>query len=791
MVSRMRILDRKLLRELLQMRGQALAIALVVACGIAALVTAMSAYNSLKLSRATYYDRYRFAQVFAQLKRAPQTLASRIDLIPGVARSHTRVVVEVTLDVPGLTEPAVGRMVSIPEHRMPMLNDLFVRRGRYITRGARHEVLVSEPFAEANRLDIGDYLGAVINGRWQRLVIVGIALSPEYIYAIPSTGSLVPDNKRFGILWMGRKALATAFDMDAAFNDVTLSFMPDANEAEVIAQLDRLLTPYGGLGAYGRDRQISARFLADELTQLQVQATTVPSVFLGIAAFLLHIVLSRLIRTQREVIAVLKAFGYSNAAIGWHYVKLVLTIVLLGAALGIALGLWFGSAMTAMYARFYRFPLLRYEAGWALLAAALLVSCGAAILGALGAVRQAVTLPPAEAMRPEPPARFRPTLIERLGLGRLLSPVGRMIVRNLERKPIQALLSMLGIALAVAILIFGRYFQDAIDHVLAVQFRHVQQEDVSLVFRQPLSARARHDVANLPGVLRVEPFRSVAARLRFGHRTYRGALTGLEPHGQLRRLIDRHLRVLELPPEGVVLTSKLAELLGVVPGDTLTVEVLEGARPVRYVAVVGLIDELLGVSAYMDIRALHRLLREGETVSGAFLAVDPQYEQQLYAQLKRTPAVAGVSLRRAALASFEETIGTNFSIFITVLVIFACTIAFGVVYNTARIALAERGRELASLRVIGFTQAEVALILFGEQAILMLVAIPLGFAPGYGFSALMSLVETELFRMPLIVSSSTYVFACIVVSLAAVLSGLVVRRQLARLDLIAVLKTKE
>jgi putative ABC transport system permease protein len=455
-------------------------------------------------------------------------------------------------------------------------------------------------------------------------------------------------------------------------------------------------------------------------------------------------------------------------------------------------GLWFGEKVTANYAHFFHFPLLHYEADVRLLTTAILVSGSAALLGALTAVRGAIILPPAEAMRPEPPAQFRLTAMERLGLQRLLSPIGRIILRNLERKPTQTILAILGIALAIAILIVGRYFIDALAYMVDVQFYRVQREDLTVSFHNPRPARARYDIVSLPGVLRAEPFRSVPVRLRLAHRTYRSAITGLEPAGELRRLVDRHLRRHDLPPAGLILTTKLATILGVRPGQQLTVEVLEGTRPIRQIPVVGLLDELIGVAAYMDITALNRLLQEERTISGAYLQVDTQHLTSLYRRLKRLPAVAGVSLRQAALHSFESTVAESLGIFTSILVGFACIIAFGVVYNAARIALAERGRELASLRVLGFTTAEVAVILFGEQAVLTLAAMPLGMAMGWGFSALLSqLYDSELYRLPFVISQTTYVFSCGVITMAACLSALTIWRRLTHLDLIAVLKTRE
>jgi putative ABC transport system permease protein len=786
-------LDRKLIRDLLTLRGQVIAIVLIVACGIASLVTMMSAYESLTLSMEDYYRQYRFADVFVQVKRAPNSVAERIREIPGVGQVRSRVVVDVTLDVPGLADPATGRLVSIPAQQQPMLNDLYLRRGRYIEPGRRGEVLASEAFVEANQLDLGDTVGAVISGRWQELRIVGIALSPEYVYEISGT-ELLPDNQRFGVMWMERDALATAFDLDGAFNDLALSLTPAANEAEVIFHLDRLLERYGGLGAYGRDQQLSHRFLADDIAGLQVSALIIPVIFLGIAAFLLNLVLGRLVSTQRDQIAVLKAFGYSNLEVGLHFFKLVLVIVLLGAAVGIGLGQWFGFNITHFYTQFYQFPVVRYVASLGLMLSAVLVSAIAALIGAFQAVQKVIVLPPAEAMRPEPPASFQPTLVERLGLQRFFSTAGRIILRNLERRPIQALLSIFGISLAVAILVVGQYLNDGIDRIMEIQFQTVQREDLTIVFNEPLPGRVRYELTHLPGVMRAETFRSVPTRFRFEHRSHLGGITGIAPQSQLRLLLDRNLQSVTLPPGGLVLTTKLAELLHVQVGDRLTVEVLEGSRPTREVAIAGLVDELVGLAAYMDIAALNALMREGTTVSGAYLLVDSLQLPQLYAQIKQTPAIASVSQRETALQQFQDTIATTSGVFNGVILIFACIIAFGVVYNAARIALSERSRELATLRIIGFTQGEIAFILLGEQALLTLMAVPVGWILGYWLSWLLNqspAQNTEMFRVPFVITPASYGFALIVITLAAIGSGAFIWRQLNRLDLIAVLKTRE
>jgi putative ABC transport system permease protein len=787
----MTALNRKLARDVWQMKTQAIAISLVMACGVATFVMSLCTLSSMERMRDAYYDRYRFAHVFTHLKRAPDSLATRIADIPGVAGVQTRVVVDVTLNVPGLAEPAVGRLVSIPDRPRAGLNDLHLRRGRYIEPRSRGEVLANEAFADAHGFRPGDRLKAVINGRLEELTIVGIALSPEFVYQI-RPGEILPDDKRFGVLWMGDTELAAAFDLVGAFNDIALTLMRNASEPEVLRRLDDLTEPYGGLGAYSRADQLSHRFVSDELTQLRAMASIPPAIFLAVAAFLLNVVLNRLISTQREQIAALKAFGYKRIEVGLHFLKLALAIVFAGTVLGTAAGAWLGSGLTALYSRFFRFPAFAFslEPGVVLLAAT--ISFTAGLLGVAGAVRRAMKLPPAEAMRPEPPASYRPTLIERIGLQRLLSHPARMILRQLERRPLRAVLSSLGIAMAVAVMVLGSFSRNLIDYVTNLQFNVAQRYDVAVAFVEPASGEAVNEVARLPGVLRSEPYRSVPVRMRFGHHSRRLGITGLVPARELFRLIDIDLRPVPLPEEGLVISEKLAEVLHANVGDDVTIEVLEGERPVHRMRIAALLRDFTGMAAYMDIRALHRVMREGDTISGAFLACDGRRLQDLYTKLKETPRVSSVTSRSAALASFQETISENLLRMRLINVIFGCIIAFGVVYNSARITLSERNRELATLRVIGFTRGEISFILLGEVATVVLAAIPAGLLAGYGLAAVATAaLETETQRFPLVVESGTYAFAALVIAIAAFLSGLVVRRRLDHLNLVAVLKSRD
>jgi putative ABC transport system permease protein len=784
-----RAIHRKLWRDLAQLRGQVLAIALVMVGGIGMMVMALTNYQALSNTRALFYGEYRFAEVFAQVKRAPLPLLAAVRAVPGVREAETRVVAAVNLEVAGFDEPVTGQIVSLPGPDDPGLNRLYLRAGRLPA--ADHEVVIGEAFAEAHDLKPGDELVAVLNGRRQVLTVSGVGLSPEFIYQI-RPGDVFPDFARFGVLWMAREPLAQAFDLDGAFNDLSLMLTREAREEDVIDALDALLSPYGGTGAYGRELQLSHRFLEEELQGLQVMSRMFTIIFLGVSAFLLNVVIGRLVSAQREQIAVLKAFGYSRWEVSVHYGQLVVLMVSVGILPGLALGAWMGRGMARLYMSFYRFPFLEWSLPPAVLAAACAFALGAAALGTAGGLRRAFRLSPAEAMRPEAPPVFRRTLTERLGLGALLDPAARMILRNLERRPLRSMLSIVGIGLAVGILVMARFQAGSIDYMIDVQFGFAQRDDLMVSFTEPTSARAAQELAALPGVRRVEPFRAAAVRLHAGHRNYRTALQGLPPQADLKRVLDQDLQPIAPPADGIMLTDYLADLLHVRPGDVLEVEFLEGHRRTLRVPLAGVVSEYLGVGAYAERATVNRLLSEGEALSGAWLSVAPAARADVLRALRERPRVGAVTDRLGMIESFRDTMAQNILIFTLISTLMAASIAVGVVYNTARITLAERGRELASLRVLGYTRNEVRALLFGELATLSFFALLPGFALGYGMAALLVTgFQSDLYRIALVFTPAGFAIAGLVVLAATLVSGLLVRRRLDRLDLVAVLKTKE
>ena len=785
-------LDRKLLRDLGKMKGQVFAVSLVMACGLAMMIMTRSLIMTLETTRSAYYQKYALADIFATLKRAPLSVADQLATLPGVATVETRVAVDVTLDLPGLSEPATGHIISLPEDGGPQkLNRLFLRTGRLPRSDERREVVVGESFASANGLQTGDSLVAVINGRRETLKICGIGLSPEYVFEA-RPGETLPDHKRFSVIWMNYRALAVAYNLDGAFNDVCIDLAPGAAPEPVIEEMDRLLAPYGAGGAFTRKEQASAQRLDDELRVLTSLSIAYPLVFLSVAAFMVNAVLARIVRLQREQIAQLKALGYSSRQVGGHYLKYVLVIGGLGTVMGGIGGRSLGAVLVDMYTLFFRFPALVFKMDYSALGLALLISLGASVLGVLTVVWQAVKLPPAEAMRPEPPADFKPSLFERIGLTRLFSPTFRMALRNIERRPWQAIFTSCGLALATGLMVLPGAMADSIDYLLTFQWSSQQRQDVAVFLTEPGSGRGFHDLEHLPGVIRAEPIRSVQARLIFGHRHRKLAVTGISPGANLNRLLDEQGHAITLPEEGLLMSAMLAKVIGARIGDVVEVEVLEGRRPTLHIPIRGLVTDFAGVAAYMDISALRRLMKEGNTVNGAYLSVDHLRWDGFMRKLKDTPRAAVVMVKRDQLNAFRDTTGKSIGIIRKLYFVLATIVAFGVVYNSARIALSERSRELATLRVVGFSLAEVRGVLVGELAILVVVALPFGLLFGRGLALfIMSSFSTETVRLPIVINSSTYSIAILVVLTASALSFALVGRMIGKLDMVGVLKARD
>ena len=789
----MKAIDVKLWRDLKRLRAQVATIAVVVAIGVAGFVGMFSVHESLLASRDAFYRENRFADVFAGVKRAPLQLRERLDAIPGVAEVKLEVAFHAQVDLAGVAAPVTGRFIGLDLARVHAgrqgLNALTLKSGRWPEADGALEAVVSDRFAVARGLEPGDAVGAILNGRLERVRLVGTVATPEYVFASRGVG---PEDEFYGIWWADADRIAQIFDMQGAFNQAALRVHAGVPLPAVLDHVDRLLEPYGAIGAVGRDKQMSAQVVDDELSQLKVMGTVLPAIFLAVAMFILNVVLSRQVATQRSQIAALKALGYGDGAIAWHYIKLAIVIAVLGVAAGLALSLWIGQLMLGLYAEVFRFNRLAYVTTPWLVAASAAMAAAAAALGAWTAIHAVVRLKPAQAMMPPAPPAYQPTLIERLGFGHRVSAGALMVIRNFERRPLRAAFTVTGISLAVALQISGAFWLDAIAHIVDVQFRQVQRGDVMVDFHQPVPVDVARDLRRLPGVLDAEPYRNEPVRVHLHGRVEDSVLTGLVSGSRLLRVVDEHRGAVALPAQGLVMSALLARSIGARVGDRVTVEFRLWNRTRAEVEVVDIVHTMFGRQVYMNLEAMNRLARDGDGVGDAALQVDPLAFDAFWAAVKAAPAISAVFDKAGTMAAFDETTSRNMGVFSGILTVFAIAMAVGIIYNAARIALSERAWELASLRVLGMTRAEVSVLLLAELGAELLLALPIGAALGWALATLlMRLMSSDNIDFPVVIEPATYATAALIVLAAGVASALLVRRHIDRLDLVAVLKVRE
>lgn len=784
-------LDRKMMRDLWRIKTQAIAIILVIATGVMLQVMMSGLVASLTETRRTYYERNALAEVIAPAVRVPETVLGRLAAIPGVARVSGRVVGSALIDVPSDPVPIQAQAVGLPENGIQDQNIVFLTAGRLPAKNHRDEALLLSGFAAAHGYGIGDRIDVVMNGAQRRIRIVGLAQSPEYLF-VAAAGEMVPDPARYGVIWMRPTALASVYDMTGAFNQALFALTRGASEQAVIDAVDRVLKPWGGTGAYGRSDLVSDRFVSEEIGGLRTMSRAVPPLFIAVAAFLLYIVVSRIVQAEREEIGLLKAFGYTNKEVGVHYTKLLLIIAVAGAALGCLLGVLAGRAMIPIYTTFYNFPFLVFRPDPASFAIGALASVVSASAGSVFVLRRIFALTPSEAMRPPAPADYSKTVSFKGAVGRLLDQPTRIVLRSLARSPWRALGLSAGIAGGMALASGMTTIYGAFDRMMNLSFTVIDRSDATVYFYSALGEKAAYELARIPGVIAVEPFREVAATLKLGRKEHRGSVSGMILDPQMVRAIDDQLTPILLPDQGLVLSQALADILGAAPGDMLTVDVREGRQPVLEVPVTQVASSLIGAPAYMQMQALNRAMNEPNRISGAHLRVDAARAEAIYQRLKDMPTVAGVSVAENARASLQKLMDQGAGSARYIMGAVAFIITFGVVYNAARIAQNERARDLATLRVMGFSKSETLFVLLGELGLITLVALPVGSLAGYGLSfAIARGFSSELYQIPASFDPFSHGFSAAFILCAAAISGLLVARDVKRMDLVSLLKSRD
>lgn len=787
----MEALDRKLLRDFARLWTQFLAIALVLAAGVSILLMSFSMSRALDDTRAAYYERNRFADVTTNARSVPLSMLETIREIEGVARVQHFVTTHATLEIDGKTGNTLAFFTSLPHGEEPALNLPLLRRGDWPDPLSTDEVMLNDPFAEANGLMPGDRFTANINGSERVLSVSGWALSPEFIYTI-GPGSLMPDNEDYGIIWMPERPLAGLLGRTGAFDNLAVELRPGFRPEPVMEELDRLLSPYGSWGAIARADQTSNAFIEGEILQLRTLSYILPPIFLGITVFLVNMVIGRIVTLERTEIGLLKALGYSKWTIALHYLLLAGLVAVVGVGIGWAVGSWLAFNMAKMYATFFDFPYLVYNTSWGTYIFSGVLGLLAAGSGAVISAMKAARLSPATAMQPPAPPRYKRNLLDRVLAALRLSQPSMMIVRSITRWPLRAALSVLGMALAVSILVASNFFPDALEEIIETAFDQSNRQDAVLFFNDVMPESALQEARRLPGVRQAEGQQYLTAILRHEHAEKRVGIEARRPDLDLSRVVDAEGQIINAPPDGIMLSERLAAQLNVAAGDLIEVEFLGNRDGTYEMPVTRLVTQYFGLGAYVDQDSMDRLFQQAPQVSVINVTIDDALRDEFEASLTDLPRLGGAAMMDENRRSFEDTIAENITVTTTIYAILGVLITVGVAYNGARIQLSERARELASLRILGFTRGEVGYILLGEIMLLAIVAQPVGWALGWLFAK--SMVEaftSDLYAIPFVLKPATFSSASLVVLIAALVSVLIVLRRLDRLNLVSVMKTRE
>lgn len=788
-------LDRKLLREIRSSWGLLLAITSVMAVGVMCFIYTRSAYNNLSLARWKYYAECRMADFWVDVKKAPLAELAAIAELPGVTAVRPRIQFYATVDLERVPAPLNALVLSLPDERAPVINDILLRRGGYFTDRRDNEVIVNDAFARRHHVHPGEWIHLILNNRRQELFVVGTAISCEFVYLV-GPGAITPDPEHFGVFYLKRRYAEEIFDFDGAANQLVGTLAPGVEDRpeDVLRRIETRLTAYGVSSSTPRSQQSSNRFLSDEIRGIGVFASFLPFIFLAVGALVLNLVLVRLIEQQRVVIGTLKALGYHDRQLFTHFTRLGLAVGLAGGLAGLALGYGMAEFITSLYRRFYEFPELANQIDRPTYAAGLAISLTFAVIGSWQGARFAMRLNPAEAMRSRPPAGGGAIWLEHFGwLWRRLGFGWRLTLRNVFRHKLRTGVGVFACAMGAALLVCGFMLSEALEYLVNFQFERILRSDVDLSFSDERGLPALLEARRLPGVDAAEPTCDVVCTFVRGPRRHRGVVTGLSPRSQLTTPRDVSGRRIRIPEHGLAMNRKLAELLEVSTGDVVTLLPIKGRRYPLEVPVVEISNSYIGMAVYCDVAYLSGLVGEELLLSGVQLAADPRPGPRtaLLHDLKHLPGLQAVNVRADMIDNLQVVVRTQ-RIFILLLVLFAAVIFFCSLLNASLIALAERRREVATFRVLGYSAWQVGGFFLRESLLVNAVGTLLGLPLGYGLAVLISIIyNTEMFRFPVIATPGVWGWTLGLALTFALAVHVVVQHSILQLDWLEASKTRE
>ncbi len=787
-------MDLMLWRMIKHSKAQFIAVLVVIAMGIALFTAISLAGFNLDDSKEQYYRENAFMDLGVSADQMPASLIGDLRSMPGILAAEGRI----TAEVPFIAENddrVNVKLLSMPSGGFAV-NRLLLREGRSITDPNSEAVILSQ-FADGRKIAVGDDIVIQVNGLRCSLTVVGIAYSPEFIYLIESIQTMMPAEEGYGVVYVDETLAMQLLGMNGSYNEVYFLYDLDPrghlragiSEDALIDDIEEKVKPYGLKASVPRKDQLSNALIGEEIRGLKNMGVSIPVLFLLVAASVIAMMVSRMVRKDRTKIGVMKAIGYSSRAVLIHYVKYALAAGLIGGLAGILLGYRIAGYMTSMYADFFEIPSYGMKIYWIFIVGGLFLSCAFCMaFGAYGA-RSSLGILPAESMQSEAPREGKRILLESLPfLWKRLRFSQKLVTKNVFRNKKRSLFVLMGVALTFGTLMFTMTMPGVIDEMMVKQYEEYQTMDYNVSFSGPMLQSARRDLLHeLSGPSYVESRIEQPFEISIGNRKETVVVIGVSADSKVFHLMDRREQKI-VPRSGqVLITENLANALHVAPGDRVLVKSFLPGEAEAYLVIQDIVRQTMGMNAYMDLEDMGDRLLEHGAINGVYINTE---DPEVVTKLREMENVSTVLSSQDMKDMFSEYTGLM-SIMIGVLVMLSGVLGFSIVYNATIVSIGERKMEFSSLRVMGFGKEEIFRMILSENILISIAGILAGLPLGYLMTAYSSKAfSSELYTLYLVPTPAAALQSLIYTILFLLVAQFATYEKIRKLDFLQALKNR-
>lgn len=787
----MKILFRNLFRDIKKSKGQFISILIIVVLGVSFYTSLNSMFRNLSNSSSKYYEEYRLADIWVDIYKSPESVKKYIEDLPNIQKVTERIVKDASVNISN--ENATLRFITLPNVKEDILNDIVIKSGRYFSEEDDNQCLLDEDFFKANDLKLGDYIYPIINGNEVKLKIIASVKSPEYVYTLRDSSEIMPDNKKFGIIYVKKSFGEAVFDFKGSINNISVKLLDTTKIESSKDDIKRALKNYGISGIIDRDEQTSTMIIQDEIEKMQAMGSSFPIIFFIVASVIIYIMMSRMVENQRGQIGVLKALGFSNLQVLIYYMSYAAIISISGSIIGSVIGTYMGIGLTTFINQYFNLPLAKTEIYLDLVIPASILTLTFSLFAGYHSCKSVFKIMPSEAMREKSPEIGKKTVIEKVNLiWKHTSNLEKIVIRNIFRYKKRAFLTSIGIIFSTAILLIALTMKDSTDFMIEQQYGSIQDYDIKVKFSSLISTNELDSIKTIEHVKDVEAILETGIEISNGWKSKNIELTALINEPKIYKVVNNHGENINMPKNGILIPDRLADTLSVDINDNVNIKFFLPGKAPKEVLVKGIIAQYVGSSAYTSMDNLNNLLGEGMIASSAVLKLDSSNsENEVKKYLRDMKGVTSVESKADSYNAFIKTMAAM-KASIGSLIVLSAVLLMAVLYNIAAINIFERQRELATLKVLGFHNNEIKKIIFNENYIIVSFAILFGIPLGNWLGKYIIVASsTDSYTIPHVISLKSYVITIILTLAFAIITNSILMKKIKSINMLEVLKNKE